>query len=268
MQECKSPRRSASRLVIQEKSEIQTFLFSFLIFKSPQHTSYSSASLNPQLCVGCPQHSDLSWLSFLTLLATPGGLLIGMSGPVWRAADQACHLPRGPSAPTFTDISSSMGPNLVHGLYSWTYHLSLVPSQPLSCLSQQQEKRCCLFFHPHLFSQKVCRFHISTCFPSVSTFLLYLQTVLVLRTPVALVTASASYGGAIGKEPTCQCRRHKRCGFDPWVRKISWRREWLPTPAFLPGESHGQRSLADNSPWAHTELGMTEGLSMHTQPPI
>ena len=51
-------------------------------------------------------------------------------------------------------------------------------------------------------------------------------------------------------------------------QEIPWRREWLPTPAFLPGESHGQRSLADNSPWAHTELGMTEGLSMHTQPPI
>ena len=42
-------------------------------------------------------------------------------------------------------------------------------------------------------------------------------------------------GGASGKEPACQCRRHKRCGFDPWVRKISWRRAWQPTPVFLPG---------------------------------
>ena len=55
--------------------------------------------------------------------------------------------------------------------------------------------------------------------------------------------------GASGEEPTCQCRRHKRGGFDPWVRKISWRREWLPILALLPGESHGQRSLADDSPW-------------------
>ena len=47
-----------------------------------------------------------------------------------------------------------------------------------------------------------------------------------------------------GKEPTCQCRRHKRCGFNPWVRKILWKRKWQPTLAFLPGESHGQRSLA------------------------
>ena len=43
--------------------------------------------------------------------------------------------------------------------------------------------------------------------------------------------------GASGKEPACQCRRHKRCGFDPWVEKISWRRAWQPTPGFLPGNS-------------------------------
>ena len=40
-----------------------------------------------------------------------------------------------------------------------------------------------------------------------------------------------------GKEPTCQCRRHERHGFDPWVGKIPWRRPWQPTPGFLPGES-------------------------------
>ena len=44
-------------------------------------------------------------------------------------------------------------------------------------------------------------------------------------------------GGASGKEPTCQCRRHKRCEFDPWVGKIPWRRAWQTTPIFLPGES-------------------------------
>jgi len=44
-------------------------------------------------------------------------------------------------------------------------------------------------------------------------------------------------GGASGKEPTCQRRRHKRCMFNPWVRKIPWRRAWQPTPVFLPGES-------------------------------
>jgi len=55
-------------------------------------------------------------------------------------------------------------------------------------------------------------------------------------------------GGASGKEPTCQCRRHKGCEFDPWVRKIPWRRAWQLIPVFLPGESQGQRSLAGYSP--------------------
>jgi len=51
-----------------------------------------------------------------------------------------------------------------------------------------------------------------------------------------------------GKESTCQCRRHKRHGFDPWVGKILWRRAWQLTPVFLPGESHGQRRLVGYSP--------------------
>ena len=54
--------------------------------------------------------------------------------------------------------------------------------------------------------------------------------------------------GAGGKEPACQCRKQKRRGFDPWVRKVPWRGAWQPTPVFLPGESQGQRSLADYSP--------------------
>ena len=47
-------------------------------------------------------------------------------------------------------------------------------------------------------------------------------------------------------------------GFDSWVGKIPWRREQQPTPVFLPGESHGQRSLAGCSPWGHKESDMTE----------
>ena len=54
-------------------------------------------------------------------------------------------------------------------------------------------------------------------------------------------------GGASGKEPACQCRRHRRCRFNPWVGKIPWRRAWQPTPVFLPGESRGQRSLVGYS---------------------
>jgi len=48
-------------------------------------------------------------------------------------------------------------------------------------------------------------------------------------------------GGTSSKEPFCQCRRCKKCRFNPWVRKIPWRRAWQPTPIFMFGESHGQR---------------------------
>ena len=55
-------------------------------------------------------------------------------------------------------------------------------------------------------------------------------------------------GGTSGKEPSCQCRGHKRCEFDPWAGKIPWRRAWEPTPVFLPEESHAQRSLVGYNP--------------------
>ena len=55
-----------------------------------------------------------------------------------------------------------------------------------------------------------------------------------------------------GKESACQCRRHR---FDPWVRKI---RKWQPTPAFLPGKSHGQRSLVNYSSCVRKESDMPE----------
>ena len=74
-----------------------------------------------------------------------------------------------------------------------------------------------------------------------------------------------SPGGASGKEPTCQCRRHKRCRFDSWVRKIPWRRAWQPTPVFLPGESHGPRSLVGYTIHRVTKSwAQLKGLSTHT----
>ena len=54
-----------------------------------------------------------------------------------------------------------------------------------------------------------------------------------------------------GKESACQRRRLR---FDPWVRKIPWRRKCQPTPVSLPEESHGQRSLTGYSPWGHKRL--------------
>ena len=51
-------------------------------------------------------------------------------------------------------------------------------------------------------------------------------------------------------------------GFDPGFGKIPWRRAWQPTPVFLPGKAHGQRSLAGYSPWVCKALDVTEQLSM------
>ena len=50
---------------------------------------------------------------------------------------------------------------------------------------------------------------------------------------------------------------------EAWVGKIPWRRKWLPTPVFWPGEFHGQRGLAGYSPWGHKESDMTEKFSVH-----
>ena len=84
--------------------------------------------------------------------------------------------------------------------------------------------------------------------PSLMTRILYLSYFSIRDFP----------GGAGGKELANQCRKHKKCGFDPWVRKIPWRRKWQHIPEFLPGESHEQRSLVGCSPCGHRELVMTE----------
>ena len=64
----------------------------------------------------------------------------------------------------------------------------------------------------------------------------------------------------VKKKTTCLCRRSERHGFVTWVRKISWMREWLPTPVFVAGESHGQRSLAGYGPQGCKELDTTEAI--------
>ena len=74
-------------------------------------------------------------------------------------------------------------------------------------------------------------------------------------------------GGASGKEPTCQCRRHKRRRFNPWVENVPWKRAWQPTPVFLPGESSwtegpgGLRSIGlQNRTWPKRLSTMTTHL--------
>ena len=74
---------------------------------------------------------------------------------------------------------------------------------------------------------------------------------------ISHVLLSGFPGDASGKEPACQCRRHKRHGFDPWVGKVPWRKAGQPTPVFLPGESHA------HSPWGRKELDTAEA-TWHT----
>ena len=64
-----------------------------------------------------------------------------------------------------------------------------------------------------------------------------------------------------GEESAWQCRRH---GFNPRVEKVPWRRKWQPTPGFLPGKSHGQRSLVGYSPWGHKESDAAEQPNNNT----
>ena len=83
---------------------------------------------------------------------------------------------------------------------------------------------------------------------------------IVVELPPGTFSSWGFPGGLMVIESAGQCRRH---GFDPWVRRIPWRRKWQPTPVFLPGKSHGQRSLASYSPWGHKESDRTEWLSTH-----
>ena len=68
-------------------------------------------------------------------------------------------------------------------------------------------------------------------------------------------------GGSDGKESACNARDR---GFDLWVGKIPWRRKWQPTSVFLPGKSHGQRSLAGYTPWGCKELDTTGATNTFT----
>ena len=64
--------------------------------------------------------------------------------------------------------------------------------------------------------------------------------------------------GSAGKESTCNAGDIRDVGWIPWVEKSPWRRERLHTPVFLPGESHGQRSLVGYSPQGHKESDTTK----------
>ena len=78
-----------------------------------------------------------------------------------------------------------------------------------------------------------------------------------VKTVSALSSISS---GASGEERTCRCRRQE---LDPWARKVPWKRDWQPTPVLLPGEAHGQRSLAGYSLWGRKESDTTQQLRIY-----
>ena len=65
----------------------------------------------------------------------------------------------------------------------------------------------------------------------------------------AVAQVLASQVALVVKNPPANAGDVKRREFDPWVRKIPWKKKWQPIPVFLSGESFGQRSLAGYSPW-------------------
>ena len=69
---------------------------------------------------------------------------------------------------------------------------------------------------------------------------------------ISTIWGKGSPGGSVGKESA------RIPGFDTWVRMIPWKKNCLPTPVFLPGESHGQGSLEGYSPWAGKQSVTTE----------
>ena len=73
-----------------------------------------------------------------------------------------------------------------------------------------------------------------------------------------LVVHSILLGASLVSQRLKRLPPVRETGFDPWVGKIPWRRKWQSTPVFLPGESHGQRSLAGYSPWGRKESDTTE----------
>ena len=103
------------------------------------------------------------------------------------------------------------------------------------------------------------------------SFILYIiiLTFAIVKSEVSWYLASIicltnSQVALVVKNPTCQYRRRKRWTFEPWVRKIPWRRAWKHTPVFLPGESHGQRSPNQHATVHRVAKSQTQLKSLNT----
>ena len=100
------------------------------------------------------------------------------------------------------------------------------------------------------FLYKISLFN-STHFPTISRILIFASLQLF---PSDIINTSYLFWWLSDKETACHGRIPE---LDPWVGKIPWRREWQPTPVFVPGKFYGQRSLVDYGPWGHKESDTT-----------
>ena len=131
--------------------------------------------------------------------------------------------------------------NLAFDFCQWCYHTPSPPGSkwllPLFPLIPHKDPKSYLSSYSIWFSP----------FPLVQTFIRPLLEYTQHSSSLLLASVYRPFGGfpggASGKEPSCQCTRHKRHEFSPWAGKIPWRRAWQSSPGILPEESHGQRSL-------------------------
>ena len=135
--------------------------------------------------------------------------------------------------------------------------------------SRQPEEVLCLHCVCGVGPSAFCA--LLLCCSSCCCFAFFIILNTVLLFPLLFTGDSYSYlliryltldfpSGAVIEKIACQCRNPRRQEFSPWIGKIPWRRKWQPTPVFLPGESHGQRSLAG---YGHVVTKSQTQRSMH-----
>ena len=138
-----------------------------------------------------------------------------------------------------------------------------------SCVQGNRRKSCVCTVSAESVPSAFCA--LLLCCSSCCCFAFFIILNTVLLFPLLFTGDSYSYlliryltldfpSGAVIEKIACQCRNPRRQEFSPWIGKIPWRRKWQPTPVFLPGESHGQRSLAG---YGHVVTKSQTQRSMH-----
>ena len=122
---------------------------------------------------------------------------------------------------------------------TWHYKLWIEAQASLLTISVKETST-------YFYDYQAIRYNIEKVMSKTQTLLLSKLCNLPSYTCFPFIDWLGLPGWLSSEESTCQCRK---CGFDPCVGKIPWRRKWPLTPAFLPGKSHGQRSLAGDSLW-------------------